>query len=148
MKPGLQHQREKWCGCTFCFEGEGDRRPPHPFHENVLHPPMMINTFCEEMSENRNLILVVDDDCVEFEATMDIAGGEMFRVDYGVDYNAELKEDRDNARVAFDQAKKARRNRSFEFTCSKCGFQCQNKFRIKHYKDCAGRDMREPELCS
>ena len=138
MKPVHQKNRDKWRGYTFLFEGEGDRRPNHPFYENVLHPPMMINTFCEEDAESNNLILIVDGDAVEFEATCDILGGQMFRVDYGSDYNSELFVDRQQAREKLAMEKKLRRNRNFQFKCSKCSFECQNKYRIKHYNVCPG----------
>ena len=136
--------RQRWRGYTFLFEGEGDRRPDHPFYENVLHPPMMINTFCEEFAERGNLIIVVDGDAVEFEATEDIGGGEMLRVDYGSSYNKDLFEDREKAREKIEAEKATRRNINFNFTCPKCGFQCQNKYRIKHYNKCPGLKTMEP----
>ena len=143
LKPVHHKLRDKWRGYTFNFEGEGDRRPDHPFYENVLHPPMMINTFCQEDSENFNLIIVVDGDSVEFEATVDINGGDMFRVDYGSDYNDELFQDRQRAREQREQEKAMRRNKNFNFKCPKCGFQCQNRFRIKHYNVCPGVTVSE-----
>ena len=139
MKTMTQEENKKWIGYTFSFDEGDERRPSHPFHENPLHPPMMVNTHCEEKGETYNLTLNYVDDNVIFEAVKDIVGGDKFVVDYGRDYNKELYEERQEQKRIRQQSISARRNLNHNFKCQHCGYTCHNKFRIRHFNECSLR---------
>ena len=143
MRKVTAQEKAKWLGYTFFF-GDGDeRRPSHPFHENVLHPPMLINPQCEEKNEAFNLCLNHVDDVVIFEAVKPIVGGEVFIVDYGKEYNQELYDDRQKKRLDRQEELQQRRNLNHNYKCKDCGYTCHNRFRLSHYSTCAGRQLPE-----
>jgi len=120
LKTVKANEAIKWTGYTFNFGLNDDRRPQHPFHQNCLHPPMMINTHCEELNETFNLSLTTSEDNVGFEAVRDIAGGETLMVDYGSDYNKELFDDRKHLIECRQKELEERKNRNHNFKCEKC----------------------------
>ena len=137
MKTVKAIEKKKLMGYTFNFGLNDDRRPPHPFSQNCLHPPMMINTHCEENNETFNLILTTEQDCVAFEAVCNIGGGETLKVDYGKDYNNELLEERKQLRESRQKELAGRKNRNHNFRCSKCGHTCHQRYRLSHYNKCS-----------
>ena len=139
MKKLTEREKKKWAGYTFWFDENDERRPSHSFHENPLHPPMMINTHCEEKKESCNLTLNNIDDVVIFEAVKDIVGGDKFMVDYGNDYNKELYDERQAKKTARQQDISGRRNLNHNFKCEHCGYTCHNKFRLRHFTTCSVR---------
>ena len=141
MKSLTPNQKKKWAGYSFYFDGEDDKRPPHPFSQNILHPPMMVNTHCEEHNETFNLLLKCEDDVVIFEAVRSIGGGETLMVDYGTEYNKELFEERQLERSKRKLQLESRKNRNHNFTCSKCGHTCNDRYRLKHFNKCSGQGL-------
>ena len=132
-------EKQEWCGYTFVFDKDDERRPPHSVGDNVAHAPMMVNTHCEEKNECHNLSLLTEEDIVIFEATRPIKGGEMLVVDYGSDYNKELLEERKAAIQRRRDDLSARRNITHSFKCPKCGQSCHMRFRLRHYNTCIAK---------
>ena len=144
MRTITPQQKSKWTGYCFFFDKDDERRPPHPFSENILHPPMMVNTHCEEKNETFNLNLNVEEDCVVFEAVQDIGGGETLLVDYGSEYNNELLEERLQSDIQRKLDIASRKNRNHNFKCSKCGHTCHERFRLSHYNKCKLDESKQP----
>ena len=143
MRTISPEQKSKWAGYCFFFDNDDERRPPHPFCENVLHPPMMVNTHCEEKNELFNLSLNVEDDCVVLEAVKDIGGGQTLLVDYGSDYNKELFDERLQRQAQRKLDIDGRKNRNHNFKCSKCGHTCNERYRLSHYNKCNFDDLKK-----
>ena len=134
-------EKKEWCGYTFFFDVDDERRPSHKFSENVSHAPMMVNTHCEEKDESPNLTLHTDQDIVIFEATREIKGGEMLKVDYGSDYNKELLLERKAACQKREDDMAERPNINLKYKCSKCGQRFHSRFRLKHYNQCKAKAL-------
>ena len=132
------NERSTWEGYDFQWGLNEVRRPDHSFEENRLHPPMMANTHCAEKGEVPNLALFTEEDVVIFKVTKPITGGDVLLVDYGKEYNEELLLERREARQKHEAEIKARANRQHNFKCGNCGHTCHDKFRLRHYKQCAG----------
>ena len=64
-------------------------------------------------------------------------------VDYGSEYNKELYDERELQRKEREVELDGRRNRNHNFTCSKCGHSCNDRYRLKHYNLCSAQAQVE-----
>ena len=139
--PVPDEQRDIWDGYIFDASNGVSYIPNHPFEENKVHPPIMVNTHCIEKKEIPNLKLFDHNtNVIIFEATRRITGGQTLLVKYSGKYNKELQIERSIARRNAECARYAdmssRPNKSFSRQCHLCGHQCQPKFFLKHYNLC------------